>query len=659
MNASDDAYKVSHTSNCSFTIFIVEDDKALNRLISKNLKNKGFEVESAFSGKDALNLLKGNLSEIILLDYKLPDITGSKWVENYKKKFGQNPHFVVMTGYGNVQVELEMLKLGAKDYIIKETGFVDILPVRLKCICAEINKNISLERTRAALEKNKHFLTEIGRMAGIGGWEFNLEKEKIYWTDVIREIHEVPKSYNPELNNAFDFFTSEAKKKLMKAFTNACKLGKAYNLELPFVTAKGNKRWIHVIGKAETENNNVTRVYGAFQDISFRKKSEAELIKSKEKAEEADQLKSAFLLNVSHEVRTPMNGILGFTSLLREPKLTNEDRQKYIDIIENSSKRLLNTVNDLINISKIDTEQVELMKEEFSVKKEIESIYYHFVDQAAQKKLELIIDPSDFSKLGIIKTDRTKFSFIFSSLIDNAIKFTEKGEIIIGCFKNSDRLKFFVKDTGIGISEDMHHKIFKNFFQVERGYTRNYEGSGLGLSISKAYVQMFGGEIWVDSKNGKGSAFYFTIPIKKTIKKEDDSIKPISSSKPELKKKPKILIAEDDETSKLHLIHVLKDWCREILTAETGIDAIDICISNPDIDLILMDIKMPRLNGFDATRKIREINKNIIIVAQTAYAMAGDREKLLHDGFNDYISKPISKTKLWNVIEKAAISRCT
>jgi signal transduction histidine kinase/DNA-binding response OmpR family regulator len=657
MNTSEDAYNLPITPNNSFIIFIIEDDKGLNRLISNTLKKNGFEVKSAHSGKEALSLLKGEPSELILLDYKLSDITGNELVEKYKTQFGRNPHFMAMTGYGNVQIELEMLNLGAKGYIKKETGFVDILPVKLKYICAEITKNRNLEETKKNLEKHKHFLTETGRMARVGGWEFDLETEKICWTDVKKEIHEVPQDYIPKLNNAFDFFPDEAKKKLRKAFTNTCKTGEPYDLELPFITAKGKKGWIHVMGKATIEDNKVRRVYGVFQDISFRKKAETELRKSKEKAEEADQLKTAFLLNVSHEVRTPMNGILGFASLLRESKLRDEDRQSYIDIIEKSSNRLLNTINDLVNISKIDTDQVELMDEEIAVKKEIENLHYYFAAQAAEKNLELILEPLNIGELDKIKTDSKKFSFIISSLIDNAIKFTQKGEIIIGCSKSNDKLKFFVKDTGIGIPKNMHDKIFKRFVQVERGYTRNYEGSGLGLPISKAYVQMLGGEIWLESEKDKGSTFYFTVPVERAAKKEVALMEPFSHSKIELRKKPKILIAEDDKTSELHLTHILKNWSREILTAQSGLQAVEICKSNPDIDLILMDIRMPGMDGYNAARKIRKINKNIIIIAQTAFAMAGDREKAMQTEFNDYISKPISETKLWNVIEKTALNR--
>ncbi|MBE9467399.1 MAG: response regulator, partial [Bacteroidetes bacterium] len=253
----------------------------------------------------------------------------------------------------------------------------------------------------------------------------------------------------------------------------------------------------------------------------------------------------------------------------------------------------------------------------------------------------------------IIKTDSDKLYGILSNLVKNAIKYTDQGKIVFGYKKKDKFLEFYIKDTGIGIPKEKQQTIFERFIQADIIDKKAREGAGLGLSISKAYIEMLGGKIWLESEDKLGSTFYFTIPcdVEKTkINRNTENQK--NDNLTSQIKKIKILIVEDDEASNLFLVALLKKLNTETLTATNGSEAIEICRSNPDLDLILMDIKMPVINGYEATRQIREFNKSVVIIAQTAYGLAGDDEKAIKAGCNSYIKKPVLKNKLFSLINQ-------
>jgi len=392
---------------------------------------------------------------------------------------------------------------------------------------------------------------------------------------------------------------------------------------------------------------------GIIRDISERKKHEKELNAALEKARESDRLKTAFLANMSHEIRTPMNGILGFSNLLRDPSLTHVERKEYTEIINKSSDRLLNTMSDLIEMSKIESEQVEITKTRISVNKLLDELYDLFQHNAFKKGLSFSFAPGLPDEKATIITDKEKVQRILSNLIKNAIKYSEKGSISFGYILKEDFIEFFVKDTGIGIPSSRQQAIFNRFEQADIEDTRAFQGSGLGLSISKAYTEILGGTIWVTSEEGKGSTFRFTIPYDTKAKTaiEPEAKTPENLQKENTDRKRHLLIVEDEETSSFYLGTILKDMFAKITFARTGEEAVEICKNNPTIDMILMDIKMPIMNGYEATRKIRKFNKNVIIIAQTAHALTGDKTKALEAGCNDYISKPINKTILFDIIK--------
>lgn len=398
-------------------------------------------------------------------------------------------------------------------------------------------------------------------------------------------------------------------------------------------------------------------------DITKQKRIENELVKAKEKAEEGDRLKSAFLANMSHEIRTPMNGILGFTELLKTHKLSEKKHHRYIDIVEESGVRMLSIINDIISISKIESEQVEISISETNINKQLEYIYRFFKLEAEKKKLHLSFKPGLSDDEANVKTDREKLYAVLTNLVKNSIKFTTEGSIQFGYQKKGNDLEFFVTDTGSGISEHGRKFVFERFRQENDTSSRSYEGAGLGLAISKAYVEMLGGKIWIETdiekikqnnhSNKNGTTICFTIPFL-PVKNLETQAAPILNGYaikiPE--KKLKILIVEDDEISSLLLSKMVENFTGEFLKAATGYEAVETCRQNSDVDLILMDISMPEMDGYEATRQIRQFNQNVIIIAQTAHALYGDKEKAITAGCNDYVSKPLNLTALSKMIDR-------
>ena len=422
--------------------------------------------------------------------------------------------------------------------------------------------------------------------------------------------------------------------------------------DLPIVTNTGRKIHVEFVSNVySADNENVIQCN--IRDISQRIEIETALIEAKEKAEKSDRLKSAFLTNMSHEIRTPMNGILGFTELLKEPNLKSDDIQDYIQIIQISGKRMLNTINNIVDISKIESGLIQINVSEANVNEKMDFIYNFFKPEVEFKGLQFFLNNSLTTSESIIKTDNEKIYGILTNLIKNAIKFTYDGTINFGYNKKGEFLEFFVKDTGVGIPENQKEIIFERFRQGSESLTRGYEGSGLGLSIAKSYVEMLGGKIWVESREGEGSTFYFTIPYNPVAEENQEILNAVSAEQEEAQlKNLKILIVEDDEISYSLLTRMLQKISKEVLHSMTGVEAIEVCRNNPDLDLVLMDIRMPVMDGNEAIRNIRQFNKDVIIIAQTAYAFSRDKEMAIEAGSNDYISKPISMTLLYELIKK-------
>jgi len=445
---------------------------------------------------------------------------------------------------------------------------------------------------------------------------------------------------------------------LFKGWLDAKKLNITSLSDYRFVRPDRSVAW--VMGQAVPETNAEGKTIGyigTITDITERKIAEVELIKAKEKAEESDRLKSAFLANMSHEIRTPMNGILGFAGLLKEPNLSGEEKDEYIEVIEKSGARMLNIINDIVSISKVESGLMEISLSETNINEQINYILTFFKPETMQKGIQLSISTPLPSNEATIISDKEKIYAILTNLVKNAFKFTKTGAIELGCVKKGEYVEFFVKDTGLGIPEEQKDFIFERFRQGSESLNRNYEGAGLGLSISKAFVNMLGGKIWVESNFGEGSTFYFTLPYQTNAKEQtrleysvsDEAIENQLNAKVS---KLKILVTEDDEASQMLLKKFLGTSVNEIITVRNGLEAIETCRCHKDIDFVLMDIKMPEMDGYEATRQIRKFNKDVVIIAQSAYALTGDREKALEAGCNDYIAKPFGKASIIELIGK-------
>jgi PAS domain S-box-containing protein len=580
--------------------------------------------------------------------------------------------------------EKRYLVLTAVPYTDKENGFGGTYGVF---------RDITNQRlSNDALRENERLLSESQIIARLGSYVWNISTGFWKSSKLLDEIFGIDENYVRSLEGWVNIVHPDWKEIMTDHVTkDVLAKHKRFDKEYKIIRQNdGKAHWVHGLGELEFDNHsNPVRLIGTIQDITERKNAELllqqkneefikaneELSKAKKKAEESDRLKSAFLTNMSHEIRTPMNGILGFTELLKKPNLSGEEQQKFISIIEKSGDRMLNIINDIINISKIESGQLEVFNSWTNINEQIEFLYSFFKPEAAKKGIKLSVKNSLPANLANIKTDKEKVYAILTNLIKNALKFTNSGSIEFGYTLGSAssptqpgsddttgepvekiepvNLNFFVKDTGIGIQADKIGIIFERFRQGSESLTRAYEGAGLGLSISKGYVELLGGEIWVESETGKGSVFHFSLPCQVEFGNKSAIAK--TGAEPENKKQLKglkILIVEDDQATEMLIELIVEKYQSELLKVRTGTAAVEMCRNHQDIDLVLMDIKMPEMDGYEATRQIRSFNKNVVILAQTAFAHSDEKVKALEAGCNDYIAKPYNQHHLTDLLKK-------
>jgi hypothetical protein len=402
--------------------------------------------------------------------------------------------------------------------------------------------------------------------------------------------------------------------------------------------------------RIETELNELNNKLG-IKNQQYKTLNQ-ELVIAKEKAEESDRLKSAFLANLSHEIRTPMNAILGFTELLRTHDLMASERESYINVVHKSGYHLLSIINDIIEMSRIEAGYTELNSNLVSLNDLFDELLQSLVITIpAVKPIQLKFNKPE--KNLTIVVDEVKLRQILINLISNAIKYTEAGSVVFGFqTEGIGMLRFWVEDTGIGIDKKHHKLIFNRFRQVDEELKFARGGFGLGLAISKAYVEMMGGVLDIVSSPGKGSRFSFTIPFVEAEPVVLIGKKSVRSSKPKSGTRDYLLLVEDDDLNFQYFDEIFKNEKYRYIHAVNGLEAVQICEKNPEIKLVLMDIKMPVMNGFDALKLIRQIRPDLPVIAQTAYALAGDKERILQAGFDDYITKPIQKDELLHLLEK-------
>ncbi len=383
---------------------------------------------------------------------------------------------------------------------------------------------------------------------------------------------------------------------------------------------------------------------GVLRDITERKQIDEALNELLVRAEASDRLKTAFLNNISHEVRTPLNGILGFAEILDDPGLSPEGMSFYKEVLHISSDRLLNTINSYMDISLIVSGNMSFSNSLFDLRELLGQRYNHFHDLAAAKGVSIKMDHSgDIGKI-MLKSDPELIRKVLDHLLENAVKFTEYGSIIVGHRVLPDEIEVYVQDSGIGISEKLQEQIFDSFLQADFSNTRKHEGSGLGLAIAKGLIELLGGKIWVKSIENSGSTFGFSIPNISNLPVNPE--KEVIEERQTHENNPVVLIAEDDQINILLLETMLRHSKAIVWHVENGKLAVDCCRNHPEVSLVLMDLKMPELDGFEATRQIKAFRKNLSVIAVTAFAMPGDRERAIAAGCDDYLSKPFSSAVL-------------
>ncbi len=540
---------------------------------------------------------------------------------------------------------------GGENFLAKVQ--LSLIHLRNKPMILASAKDITEEaRIEAELRDNMFSLDAAVNGTGMGLWDWDIENDNLILNDNWFEMlgfnrQDFENRYEKFCYNTFADYVhpDDIIKVQEKLESHYARKIDYYRVEVRMKTSNNQWKWILAAGKVcEWSGDKPRRMVGIHTDIDYRVKMEEKLKEAIRRAEESDKLKSAFLANMSHEIRTPMNGIIGFMDLMESPDTTETQRKEYSEIIRTSSRRLLDIVNDLINISKIEAGQIEIQESVINLKNLFDEIQVQYAP-VIDEKVRFEIKGADQIPEENILVDQSKLYQVFSNLISNAAKFTLEGEITIGCSLQADMIEFYVKDTGEGIDPVYQDIIFDRFRQADARPSRLKGGTGLGLSICKAYIEKIGGEIWLESEKGKGSTFYFTVPYKPVeyIKSDDETLKGERSN---FKKGGVILIVEDELYNYLFAEYVLKDHGYRIIHSESGQKAIEYIRLYPEIGLVIMDIRLPDISGYEVTREIKMMRPDLPVIALTALALSGDRESALAAGCDDYLKKPITKEKL-------------
>lgn len=454
--------------------------------------------------------------------------------------------------------------------------------------------------------------------------------------------------------NVDDFIVPEELKDQSQDNFNQIECGLDVSSEGIRLRKDGSKIYVSILATQVIFNNIKMGGYVIYRNISNQKDFEQRLNEAKLKAEESDRLKTAFLTNMSHEIRTPMNAIIGFTALLKNPDITPDEKKEYLNILERSANNLLNIIDDIIDISRMEAEQLSVNKMNTNINTILDDLLINFENVKKTKeitKVQLILKKEIKNNDLIVYTDPKRFKQIFTHILDNAFKFTESGKIEFGYSVADNNLICYVKDTGIGIPNETKSFVFERFRQADETSTRKYNGTGLGLTISKSLVETMGGKMWFESEVGIGSSFYFSLPYKKEVNTKELAAELTLLGQKNWRGK-KILIAEDAPTNFKFLEAILEKTNIHITWAKNGKEVLDCIGNNPDFDLILMDIQMPVLNGHQAVKQLKQNGNKIPIIAQTAYAMESDKQEIIEIGYDDFVIKPIEINLLLNKISK-------
>ncbi len=550
----------------------------------------------------------------------------------------------------NAQVEIEALCVtGAGNekwvYLIGRPLLEKGVPIKISGTMQDITTKKTME---LELSESRKMYKSLNEQLPVGVYRANRNRTITFANKALARVlgEEQPEKLNG-LKFPDAFLIKEIDVEIPFLSTN-----ETFESEFKLVKSSGEKIWVRQITRL-LKFRGIEYIDGVVEDITKMKMAQLELIKAKEKAEESDMLKSAFLANMSHEIRTPMNGIIGFAELIQLPNINEDKKKQYTSIIKDRSIDLLQIIDEILDISKIESGQVERLDNVFSLNELIHAVHLHYAERLeiiGKSHIALTFKTGMPDSQDYILSDDNKIRQILFNLIDNAFKFTNEGEVEFGYYIEKNRLLFYVRDTGIGIPLGKKEIIFKPFRQSDESSTRKYGGTGLGLSISKGLIEVLGGNIWFETKQNSGSTFHFNLPYFPAAKPVDFIDKASGKQNYNWKGK-KILIVEDDPTSINYIHEVLVPTGADVYKAINGKEAMNVCDTiRPE--LILMDIQLPEMNGYDATERIKRLYPDIKVIAQTAYAMEEDRHKALQAGCVDYITKPLKRNALLTMLSQ-------
>jgi len=650
------------------TILIIEDDNILNKLIQKQLIKVGYKTHGVSNISDAISWIKNNDYSLIIIDYLLGHEDASLFIKEAQTQFNRTPPFIIMTGNGDERVAVEMMKMGALDYLIKDTAFIDLLPAIVKQVLEHLQIKHEFKEAQRNLEESeiRHRLLAESISDLIDKKDIN--RRFTYLSPLSKQIlgyaeHEL-------LNKSiFNFIHPDDKENVIEYYNNICK--GFTNTIIKYRFFKKNKQYVWLETNTRVfyhnETKEITELVSVSRDITEVLNTE-KLIKEKETAELSNKAKSEFLANISHEIRNPMNAIIGISNALLKTNLT-DDQKKYINSICISSSNLMNLINDILDFSKIESKHIVLNNSDFNIDEITQEVITMFENQAFEKDIKLEYFIEDDIKNIQLWGDAFKVKQIITNLVNNAIKFTDRGTVHVQVrseFRELNAVKILIEiaDTGIGIKKEDFDKVFNIFTQLNNSFTNKYPGTGLGLTIVKKITELLSGTINFESEEGKGTIFKVHIPFSisktKSLKYEDF----FKETKPDFDLGHlKILLAEDDSINQLYLKGFLQSFNWQVETAFNGEQALE-KYKNGTFDIILMDGQMPKMDGLEATKYIRQFEKennkpHTPIIAITGYAIQEDRDKFLQAGLDDYITKPINENKLFDVIKKYCLNEQT